>query len=87
MNQFWMLMLASIASVVTAADFAVADYGARADGMKCTAAFAKAMGEAAKAGGGRVVVPKGRWFTGPILLQGDHSNASFRNMILTKIVK
>ena len=24
---------------------------------------------------------------GPILLQGDHSNASFRNMILTKIVK
>ena len=24
---------------------------------------------------------------GPILLQGDHSNASFRNMVLTKIVK
>ena len=24
---------------------------------------------------------------GPILLQGDHSNASFRNMILTPIVK
>ena len=24
---------------------------------------------------------------GPILLQGDHSNASFKNMILTKIVK
>lgn len=24
---------------------------------------------------------------GPILLQGDHSNASFRNMILTRIVK
>jgi hypothetical protein len=24
---------------------------------------------------------------GPILLQGDHSNASFRNMILTKIVR
>ena len=25
--------------------------------------------------------------SGPILLQGDHSNASFRNMILTRIVK
>jgi hypothetical protein len=24
---------------------------------------------------------------GPILLQGDHSNASFKNMILTKIVE
>ena len=26
------------------------------------------------------------WVPGPILLQGDHSNASFKNMILTKIV-
>lgn len=50
----------------TASDFGIVDYGACADGTKCTTAFAKAMAAAEKAGGGCIVVPRGRWFTGPI---------------------
>ena len=54
-----------------AADFSVADYGARADGSKCTAAFAKAIDACAQAGGGRVVVPAGKWFTGAIRFRSN----------------
>ena len=54
------------APVFPARDFSIADFGARADGSKCTAAFAQAMDACAKAGGGRVVVPDGTWTTGPI---------------------
>lgn len=46
--------------------YSIPDYGAKADGSLCTRAFADAMDAAAAAGGGRVFVPKGRWFTGPI---------------------
>ena len=49
-----------------ARSFVITDYGAKEDGSKVTAAFAAAMSAAADAGGGRVVVPDGRWFTGPI---------------------
>jgi polygalacturonase len=49
----------------------VTDYGARADGMKCTKAFADAIAACAAAGGGRVVVPAGRYFTGPIHLKSN----------------
>jgi polygalacturonase len=53
-----------------AATFDVRQFGAIADGTtKNTAAFAKAIAAAAQAGGGRVVVPPGRWLTGPIHLQ------------------
>ena len=48
------------------ADFNIVDYGAAPDGTKCSKAFAKAMAAAHAAGGGRVVVPAGRWTTGPI---------------------
>ena len=54
------------ASCATAADFPITSFGAKADGTKCTEAFARAMDACAKAGGGRVVVPAGRWFTGAI---------------------
>lgn len=47
-------------------EFSVADYGATCDGSKCTEAFAKAIAACHAAGGGRVVVPPGVWFTGPI---------------------
>ena len=46
-------------------DFSIADFGAE-EGVKATGAFAAAMEECAKAGGGRVVVPKGRWLTGAV---------------------
>src|SRR5262249_227958 len=38
---------------------------------KNTAAFAKAIEACAAAGGGRVVVPEGRWLTGPIHLRSN----------------
>lgn len=52
---------------------AISDYGAKADGSLCAQAqaFADAMEAAAVAGGGRVVVPKGRWFTGSIHLRSN----------------
>ena len=46
--------------------FSVAAFGAKADGTKCTKAFAAAMAACEKAGGGRVVVPKGTWLTGAV---------------------
>ena len=49
-----------------ARDFSIADFGAKPDGTKCTEAFAAAFSAAEKAGGGRVVVPKGTYLTGAI---------------------
>lgn len=48
----------------------VLDHGAVADGRTdCTAAFARAIAACAAAGGGTVVVPAGRYLTGPIHLK------------------
>ena len=48
----------------------ITDHGAVGDGTtKCTDAFAKAIDAAARAGGGRVVVPAGSYLTGPIVLK------------------
>src|SRR5439155_12161217 len=50
----------------------IADYGASSDGkMKNTDAFARAIDAAAAAGGGKVIVPRGTWLTGPIRLKSD----------------
>ena len=46
-------------------DFSIADFGAK-EGVKATGAFAAAMAECEKSGGGRVVVPKGKWLTGAV---------------------
>jgi polygalacturonase len=52
------------------ATFNVRDFGAVADGQhKDTAAFAKAVAAATKAGGGTIVVPPGRYLMGAIELQ------------------
>jgi len=54
--------------------FDIRDYGAVADGVtKNTKAFADAIDACNKAGGGRVIVPEGNWFTGPIHLK-SHVN-------------
>jgi polygalacturonase len=48
----------------------IGDHGAVPDGVtKNTAAFAAAIQTCAEAGGGRVLVPAGRWLTGPIHLR------------------
>ena len=51
--------------------FRITDYGAAADGAMCTEAFAKAIADCSQAGGGRVVVPAGKWHTGPIHLRSN----------------
>lgn len=55
-----------------ARDFRITDYGAVGDGQAdCTEAFAKAISAAHDAGGGRVVVPAGAFFSGPIHLKSN----------------
>ncbi len=50
----------------------IVDHGAVAGGtVKNTTAFARAIAAAAEAGGGRVLVPAGRWLTGPIHLRSN----------------
>jgi polygalacturonase len=47
--------------------FDIRDYGAVADGRTInTKAFADAIGACSQAGGGTVIVPAGKWLTGPI---------------------
>lgn len=56
--------------VFPARDFVITAYGAASDGKTdCTDAIAKAIAACAQAGGGRVVVPEGRFLTGPVHLQ------------------
>lgn len=52
--------------------FSVRDFGAIADGKTlCTAAMQKAVDTCAAEGGGNVVVPTGRYLTGPIFLKSN----------------
>ncbi len=53
-----------------ARDFTITDYAAVGDGRTdCTEAFRKAISAAHEAGGGRVIVPAGTFYTGPIHLK------------------
>ena len=50
----------------------ITDFGAVPDGSTlCTQAFADAIEHLSKQGGGRVVVPAGVWYTGPIVLKDN----------------
>jgi polygalacturonase len=52
--------------------FNVVDFGAAGDGKTlCTTGIQKAVDACAKAGGGRVVFPAGRYITGPIFLRSN----------------
>ena len=54
--------------------FNLTDYGAKGDGTtKNTESFRNAIAACNAAGGGRVIVPPGQWFTGPIHLK-SHVN-------------
>ena len=56
--------------VIPAKDFRITDFGAAGDGLTDnTAAFAAAIDEASRQGGGRIIVPQGLWLTGPILFK------------------
>jgi polygalacturonase len=53
-------------------DFDITKFGAVADGMAdCTEAIRRAIAECVKTGGGRVVVPEGKFLTGAIHLQSN----------------
>ncbi len=53
-------------------DFSIAPYGAVEGGkVDCTKAFAAAIKACADAGGGRVVVPPGKFLTGPVHLRSN----------------
>lgn len=48
------------------------DFGAIGDGSTlCTEAFSKAIDALSQKGGGKLVVPQGVWFTGPIVLKSN----------------
>lgn len=50
----------------------LSDFGAKGDGTElCTDAFERAFETLSKKGGGRLVVPAGVWFTGPIVLRSN----------------
>ena len=50
----------------------VSDFNAKGDGSTlCTEAFAKAIETLTQHGGGHLVVPRGVWFTGPIVLKSN----------------
>ena len=50
----------------------LSDYGAKGDGSTlCTEAFAKAIDDLSAKGGGKLIVPQGVWFTGPIVLKSN----------------
>lgn len=53
-----------------AQDFPIESYGAKR-GEKCTAAIAAAMEACERAGGGRIVVPKGPWLTGAVRFRNN----------------
>ncbi|MGI5229288.1 glycoside hydrolase family 28 protein [Actinoallomurus sp. CA-142502] len=51
-------------------EYRITDFGAKGDGVTdCTRAFEAAIGTCARRGGGHVIVPPGRYLTGPINLR------------------
>jgi polygalacturonase len=58
--------------VIPASSVSITDFGAKSGGQfLCTEAFANAINAISKKGGGRVVVPRGTWLTGPIILKSN----------------
>lgn len=53
-------------------EVSIADLGAKGDGLTlCTEAFKQAIKKMVKLGGGTVLVPRGVWLTGPIVLKSN----------------
>ena len=65
-------MAAVKAPVIPDAKVTLTDFGAIGDGtVLCTDAFAKAIDQLYKMGGGHLIVPRGVWLTGPIVLRSN----------------
>ncbi len=57
---------------IPAYEVSITDFGGIGNGhVKNTEAFAKAMKHLAEKGGGRLIVPKGIWYTGPIEMESN----------------
>lgn len=64
------LLALCLTATMHAADYNIRDYGAVPKKKRlCTAALQKAIDECSARGGGRVIVPKGKWYTGAIVLK------------------
>lgn len=58
--------------VIPANSVSIADFGAQSGGQEhCTQAFADAIEALSAKGGGRVIIPRGIWLTGPITLKSN----------------
>ena len=58
--------------VIPTNSVSITDFGAKSGGQViCTQAFADAINAVSKKGGGRVIIPRGIWLTGPITLKSN----------------
>ncbi len=58
--------------VIPANSVSITDFGAKSGGQElCSKAFTDAIDAVSKKGGGRVVIPRGTWLTGPITLKSN----------------
>ena len=58
--------------VIPANSVSITDFGAKSGGQElCSRAFADAIEAVSRKGGGRVVIPRGTWLTGPITLKSN----------------
>ncbi|MBU2222983.1 MAG: glycoside hydrolase family 28 protein [Gammaproteobacteria bacterium] len=84
-QQLWAQADAIIQSIAltefVATDFLITDFGAMV-GTDCTRAIASAIYACHQAGGGRVVVPQGRWLTGAIHLKSNVNLHLLKNAVL-----
>ena len=58
-------------AAIPSRDFRITDYGAKPGGSNAAVAFSDAFASAERAGGGRVVVPKGEWVAGAIRFRSN----------------
>lgn len=76
-------MPAVVRPAIPSRTVSVEDYGGVGDGHTLnTAAFAAAIDSLAAAGGGRLVVPEGAWYTGPIVLKDNIELHLMRNALI-----
>ena len=84
-QQLWQQADAIVKSIAAtqfaARDCLISDFGAIA-GTDCTSAIAKAIATCAQAGGGRVLVPEGRWLTGAVHLKSNVNLHLQKNAVL-----
>ena len=60
-------------AIVHARDYDIRDYGAAGGGTEdCREAILKAIGKCSAKGGGRVIIPEGKWLScGPVIMKSD----------------